>query len=806
MADDGLLLNFDVANVTLAPAQHVKGGTWRARRREQKRDQAARAGTAQQDHSVTRQETGDAKAGIIRKTDSQKVKKQKLVGEFSPASQTALQSNESPLGSKGQSSKSTHGQPKQIISSLFTYNPVSRLEVEKKEEGGNQEVVEPSNAPLAKEQLNFTTLGLNPAIATHLSQKLGVTAPTAIQKSAVPRLIKDDCDAFIQAETGSGKTLAYLLPILHRLIEISQQLKRADKEPLCRNSGLFAIILAPTRELSKQITVTLDSLLRCAPWLVSSSVTGGEKKKSEKARLRKGVNILVATPGRLVDHLDHTEVLDVSNVRWLVLDEGDRLMELGFEGDIKKITSKLDNRTKMNKKEPVEGLPSKRINILCSATLKNDVQRLGDISLSDAIDIRYNRDDERATTDEQPGTANEVTFSAPAQLQQSYAIVPAKLRLVTLISLLRRTFSRKDAVKKAIVFLSCADSVDFHFEVFARPAHEIADSDKLETDVDTESKAGREISNKGSLHKVQSQVEPSSIEPITSGSSLLVSSSHLVTAFRLHGSLQQKTRTKTIHAFADSNEPAFLLCTDIASRGLDLPNIDLVVEYDPAFSLDEHLHRIGRTARAGRDGRSTIFLMPGCEEGYASVLRSRQRPAGVGIAGHSADELLRKGLSDAHGKTIKEAEVGWQQRATDAQLSVERWVLANPPMLEMARRAFQSHVRAYATHVGAERHFFDIKQLHLGHLAKAFGLRDAPGKINVPGLRASAGKVKSERAKAGVRQSVARRVSRSDGAGLKRKALDLDLPEQNDADEAKRKMRNRVKLMEKASAGEFNLA
>jgi len=129
-------------------------------------------------------------------------------------------------------------------------------------------------------------------------------------------LIKENSDAFIQAETGSGKTLAYLLPIVQRIIELSETLKKQNVEDgldaVHRDSGLFAIILAPTRELSKQIALVLESLLRCAHWIVAGTVIGGEKKKSEKARLRKGINILVATPGRLADHLEHTERLNVS--------------------------------------------------------------------------------------------------------------------------------------------------------------------------------------------------------------------------------------------------------------------------------------------------------------------------------------------------------------------------------------------------------------------------------------------------------------------------------------------------------------
>src|SRR4051794_17455732 len=175
---------------------------------------------------------------------------------------------------------------------------------------------------------------------------------------------------------------------------------------------------------------------------------------------------MVATPGRLAEHLDNTKVLDIKDVRWLVLDEGDRLMDLGFEDEIQKIVRKLDER---QKDTGVPGLPTRRTTILCSATMKMNVQRLGEISLKDAILIKA-----EATADggESRGAADAKTtktgtsFSAPAQLKQSYTVVAAKLRLVTLTALLKRTFARKGSVMKAIVFVSCADSVDFHFEAF----------------------------------------------------------------------------------------------------------------------------------------------------------------------------------------------------------------------------------------------------------------------------------------------------------------------------------------------------
>jgi len=274
----------------------------------------------------------------------------------------------------------------------------------------------------------------------------------------VPELLSGDSDAFIQAETGSGKTLTYLLPIVDRIMRISAS---------SRQAGLFAIILAPTRELSRQIYTVLQTLIHCKNgphWIVPGQVTGGEKKKSEKARLRKGMNILVATPGRLLDHLEHTESLKVDKVRWLVLDEGDRLMELGFEEDIHKILNILNSGSNLPNSTQDESMPKKRITILCSATMKTNVQKLGEASLKEAIYIKAEKTGENGEV----GVHGSEKFLAPAQLRQSYIVAPAKLRLVGLNAVLQRTFIRPTAHPKVIVFFSCTDSVDFHFEVFTR--------------------------------------------------------------------------------------------------------------------------------------------------------------------------------------------------------------------------------------------------------------------------------------------------------------------------------------------------
>lgn len=726
-----MILNFAVDQNVASASQKFKGGSWKDRVRAKKAAQF----NAQRRNDPTlplRSVDGAPRTGPNAEEfpDPRPAKRRREDGPTNEQKSTST-------ARKPPSADRTHINADGFVSSLFTSNPAPKAV---DDEVVEQKPSNPSNAPLVDGIDTFTSLGLSPTVAAHLLTKMDLKNPTAIQKAAVSQMIKEEGDAFIQSETGSGKTLAYLLPVVQKIMSMAKQ---NDAEgALHRDSGLFAIVMAPTRELCKQISVVLDRLLGCAHYIVAGTVTGGERKKSEKARLRKGLNILVATPGRLVDHLDNTEVLNVGYVRWLVLDEGDRLMDLGFEQDISKIITSLDQK---RRKSTRPGLPDRRTTVLCSATLKMNVQKLGEISLKDAILIRSDT--------EEPAT-DATAFLAPAQLKQSYIVVPSKQRLVTLTALLTRTFARKGSVMKAIVFVSCADSVDFLFNVFTR-GHE-----------------GDEVR-----------------------SSAL--SEHL-SIYKLHGSLPQPVRTSIVRQFHAATTPSLLIATDVASRGLDLPNLDLVIEYDPAFSSDDHLHRIGRTARVGRDGRAVIFLLPGAEEGYVSVLRSSYKPgSGGAVTATSADDVLRKGFSPAVDASQKE----WENKATQWQLDVERWVIADKEKAAMAKKAFQSHVRAYATHIAAERKWFDIKDLHLGHAAKAFGLRDAPGKMNVAGMGRNDKKGASRSgAGAGGRK---RKIGGEDGGKI-------EVEDTSDADEAAKKMRDVVrkqrKMMSSAGADEFNLA
>ncbi|KAK2880065.1 ATP-dependent RNA helicase dbp7 [Arthroderma sp. PD_2] len=788
MADDGMLMNFDVGDGIISSQQKFKGGKWKDRLvakkiADHRHKKSQQPHTAENNSQGARRGEGDHGGAPNRPPKRQRLNN----GDFQPSSATVTGT------SNNASSRYANGPQREVISSLFSYNPVattaSPTDVTTAQD--DTEVPKASNAPLVDGIDTFTSLGLSPELAAHLLTKLKLKNPTAIQKSSITQLLKENCDGFIQAETGSGKTLAYLLPLVQRLMNLSGP-KNAEEgqgpsTPIHRDSGLFAIILAPTRELCKQISVVLDGLLNCAHWLVAGTVIGGEKKKSEKARLRKGLNILVATPGRLADHLDNTQVLDVGLVRWLVLDEGDRLMELGFEEEIQGIIKKLDSKRRPTSK--IANLPSRRLTVLCSATLKMNVQRLGEMSLKDAVHIQADpadeieQDNSSETGDAQKG----LEFSAPAQLKQSFAIVASKLRLVTLTALLKSTFARKGTVMKAIVFVSCADSVDYHFEVFSRKSNKptTTKSSEKEKKERKERKEKKEEEEEDSDSEEPATTSNASIQGTAAQCPTLSNPTNSVVLHKLHGSLPQHVLTATLSAFAKQKDTSVLICTDVASRGLDLPNVDLVVEYDPAFSADDHLHRIGRTARLGRDGRALIFLLPGSEEGYIKVLKRGYRDDNdKAVSRSDANDILKRGF----GRNNNAAGKGWEEAATEFQLDIERWTLDNPTILEMARRAFQSHIRAYATHIASEREFFNIKDLHLGHLAKGFGLRDRPTKINVPGLRT--GKEETQKAF---------KANRSAGADNKRN----DSGPNNDS--AAQKMRNKMRE-HMTAANEFNIA
>ncbi|KAF8160780.1 DEAD-domain-containing protein [Crassisporium funariophilum] len=639
----------------------------------------------------------------------------------------------------------------QIISSLFSYNPKVAAPVQ---QTTVKKPAAPSNAPL--DSSTFSGLGLNPLLISHLTNKMDIQKPTAIQRASLPVLLSNQSatqarDAFLQSQTGSGKTLSYLLPIIQDLLPLSS-LSYID-----RSIGTLAVIIAPTRELAKQISDVLETLLkmRLRPedastsepdtstqltrWLVSGLLVGGATRTHEKARLRKGVPILVSTPGRLLDHLQNTSSFNVGKCRWLVLDEADQLMELGFEETITGIIQGLDGRRRLAKQAMAEGNTTevggwdwehRRRTVLCSATIREDVQKLAGTALVDPLMIKATEVDKVDETSQAmdkavlPGSTSE-TFTPPSQLSQKYVVVPLKLRLVALVSLLRTLVAQTQIRKgsKIIVFLSCTDSVDFHWNLLKGSAMgaEVTSETVLDDSDDED-----EAKPSGSSHA----------EEVEAKCPLLPD----VSIYRLHGSLQTSSRLAALKGFAGSQgknkserdtSSSILFCTSVASRGLDLPLVRAVVQFDlpTEGGVNEYVHRVGRTARAGKGGEAWSFVSPSevdwvkWVEGKMGAEESAEANANVSLTGVTVETLLRSGFG---GKGSEP-----ESRATEVQLAFEHWVLQSKENAFLARKAFLSYMRAYATHPSIEKHIFHIRNLHMGHLAKAFALREAPKSVKV---------------------------------------------------------------------------
>lgn len=612
----------------------------------------------------------------------------------------------------------------QIISSLFTYNP--KVEAPTRPTAPKTTSL-PSNAPL--DSSSFSGLGLDPLITAHLASKMHISKPTSIQRATLPALLStastetSSRDVFIQSQTGSGKTLSFLLPIIQDLLPLSSQ------SYIDRSIGTLAIIIAPTRELAKQISDVLEALLqlrlrpedesaddpgtsstRLTRWLVSGLLTGGATRTHEKARLRKGVPILVSTPGRLLDHLQNTSSFNVGKCRWLVLDEADRLMELGFEETITGIIQGLDGRRRLALQAVQEGKgmevggwdwDRRRRTVLCSATIREDVQKLAGDALIRPLMIKALEADKpetnnlSATTMEltngaltlNPGTEK---FTPPSQLSQKYVIVPLKLRLVALIALLRTLIAESESQNrkgtKIIVFLSCTDSVDFHWNLLGGSAMDGDDAPAPEDNADSDSDSENDESDSDSdaIRRKAAHRRHISSNKVEVKSPLLPDTS----IFRLHGSLLTATRLASLRGFSGvttKNSPAqssssILLCTSVASRGLDLPLVRAVIQYDlpTEGGATEYVHRVGRTARVGKGGEAWALIAPS-EADWVKWVETKMRggdakegegdgKSNITLTGVSVETVLKSGFG---GKGHE-----FEQRATDVQLAFERWVLS----------------------------------------------------------------------------------------------------------------------------------
>lgn len=353
--------------------------------------------------------------------------------------------------------------------------------------------------------LPMNSIGLHPHLVKTLADLMGITELTNVQQRTVP-VILEGRDALVRSQTGSGKTLAYALPMVQQLQSIQPKLTRTD--------GIRALCIVPTRELAMQTYEVFVKLLKPFTSIVSTYITGGEKRKSEKARLRKGVNILIGTPGRICDHLLHTEAFKLDRVKLLALDEADRLYELGYENDVKIIVDALNNKpsevknpfavkAKVEDSAPVAKLPTNNSqvqSVLLSATLSSAVQQLAGLALKNPlfIDTCDLKNIELPKKIPVAGDAANITFDdaieeavanenivIPETVTQSYILVPPKLRLVTLSGLIAAEVEKAKETIKILVFLATENLVDYHYDLMTETlTKKVLDSDDEADDSD----------------------------------------------------------------------------------------------------------------------------------------------------------------------------------------------------------------------------------------------------------------------------------------------------------------------------------
>lgn len=339
--------------------------------------------------------------------------------------------------------------------------------------------------------LPMSSIGLHPHLVKTLGDLLGITELTNVQQRAVP-IALEGRDILVRSQTGSGKTLAYALPIVQQLQEIQPKITRID--------GIFALVIVPTRELALQTLEVFIKLLKPFTWIVPTYITGGEKRKSEKARLRKGVNILIGTPGRICDHLLHTESFKLDKVKCLVLDEADRLYECGYENDVKLIVDALNKpvEDKNPFAKPTEDtssssgtLPEKKLQTsLLSATLSPAVHQLAGLALKNPIYIDTSDKKNIEMPKTIPIAGKPDSFEAieesiaeehiviPEKVTQKYVLVPPKLRLVTLAGLIAKEASNEKKSSKILVFFATENLVDYHYDLMTETlTKKVIDSD-----------------------------------------------------------------------------------------------------------------------------------------------------------------------------------------------------------------------------------------------------------------------------------------------------------------------------------------
>ncbi|MAH03624.1 ATP-dependent RNA helicase [Candidatus Pacearchaeota archaeon] len=354
--------------------------------------------------------------------------------------------------------------------------------------------------------MNFEELKLSKELLKVI-EELGFNKPTEIQEKTIP-LALDGYDIIAGSFTGSGKTLAFSIPII---------------EKLNPNKNVQALILTPTRELAEQVANAIKTFSKNK--LNILAIYGGVNIETQIKKLYK-TDIIVGTPGRILDHIDK-RTLNLNHIKFLVLDEVDKMFDMGFHRDVEKI---------------IRNCPKIRQTMLFSATISADVDHLAKKHTRDAIEIAVN------------------SYVDTSKLKQIFYDVPTQIKFSLLVHLLK-----KDKSDLAMVFCNTRRNVDF-----------VADNLKR---LGINSKA-------------------------------------------IHGGLSQNNRLRVLDQFHGKGVKV-LICTDVAARGLDIKGVSHVYNYDISTSSKDYIHRIGRTARAGKEGIAVSILSSRDYENFSNVLEDK---------------------------------------------------------------------------------------------------------------------------------------------------------------------------------------
>eukprot|EP01112_Ceratiomyxa_fruticulosa_P008671 TRINITY_DN2248_c0_g1_i4.p1 TRINITY_DN2248_c0_g1~~TRINITY_DN2248_c0_g1_i4.p1 ORF type:complete len:511 (-),score=129.07 TRINITY_DN2248_c0_g1_i4:39-1571(-) len=344
--------------------------------------------------------------------------------------------------------------------------------------------------------LPFSSFGIDQQVL-YACENLGFRKPTRIQAESLPYSLHGR-DIIGLAQTGSGKTAAFAIPIINALIQ--------NPHPL------FALVIAPTRELAIQISEQFEAI-GSEVQVRTCVLVGGVDKMDQALNLAKKPHIVIGTPGRILYHLERTKKFLLSAIKFLVLDEADRLLDMDFEDEINTI---------------LKVLPKERQTFLFSATMTSKVAKLERASLQNPVKVEVSE-----------------KYSTVDTLTQNYLFIPFKYKECYLVYLLNELSGNS-----IIVFTQTCST-----------------SEKIE----------------GMLHKLG------------------------FPSIALNGSMPQEKRNKSLEGFKLGYKNV-LIATDVASRGLDIPNVDVVINYDVPTSSKSYVHRVGRTARAGAPGKAITFV------------------------------------------------------------------------------------------------------------------------------------------------------------------------------------------------------